>query len=82
MVASRSGLPVAVDGDTYGFEVTRARFTLSGNVVSPEWFYKLEIETAANNSASVAGGAGFKADFRAGNEPGWCRSPHTVSSTH
>jgi hypothetical protein len=32
----------------WGFEVTRAKFILTGNVVSPEWFYKVEIDVGAN----------------------------------
>ncbi|MCZ6542464.1 MAG: hypothetical protein O6768_02245, partial [Planctomycetota bacterium] len=31
----------ATDEDRWGFETTRARLTFSGNVVSPDWFYKL-----------------------------------------
>jgi hypothetical protein len=37
------------DDTTYGIEVTRAKFILDGNVVSPEWFYKVEIEVGTNN---------------------------------
>ena len=40
----------AGDDDLWGFETTRAKFILSGNVVSPEWFYKVEIETGSNNT--------------------------------
>ncbi len=32
-------------GSEWNFENTRTKFILSGNVVSPEWFYKVEIET-------------------------------------
>ena len=31
-------------GSEWNFENTRTKFILSGNVVSPEWFYKVEIE--------------------------------------
>ena len=31
-------------GSEWGFENTRTKFILTGNVVSPEWFYKAEIE--------------------------------------
>ncbi len=46
----------SVDSTRYGFEVTRARFMLSGNIVSPEWFYRVDIETSGN-----AAGAGTDA---------------------
>jgi hypothetical protein len=38
----------AFDGTRWGFEVTRAKFSLTGNVVSPEWFYRVDIETSTN----------------------------------
>ena len=38
----------SLDSTRYGFEVSRARFMLSGNVVSPEWFYRVDIETSGN----------------------------------
>lgn len=37
------------DSSRWGFENTRTKFILSGNVVSPEWFYKIEIEVADVN---------------------------------
>lgn len=33
-------------GSEWSFENTRTKFILTGNVVSPEWFYKVEIEVA------------------------------------
>ncbi len=39
------------DSTVWGFEVTRAKFMLSGNVVSPEWFYRVDIETSPNAGA-------------------------------
>ncbi len=37
------------DPSVWGFEVARAKFILSGNVVSPEWFYTLSIELGGVN---------------------------------
>ncbi len=56
---SPAGEPV--DSTAWGFEVTRARFMLSGNVVSPEWFYRVDIETTG-----AATGAGVGTDTRTG----------------
>jgi hypothetical protein len=39
----------------WGFENTRSTFTLSGNVVSPEWFYKIEINVGSNLGGSLFG---------------------------
>jgi len=36
------------DSTRWGFEVTRAKFSLTGNVVSPDWFYRIDIETSSN----------------------------------
>ena len=41
-----------IDSTRWGFEVTRARFMLSGNVVSPEWFYRIDIETSTNGGGA------------------------------
>lgn len=38
------------DPSVWGFEVARAKFILSGNVVSPEWFYTLSIELGGVNT--------------------------------
>ncbi len=55
------------DGTVWGFEVTRARFSLTGNVVSPEWFYRVDIETSSLADASVSTGTGLvKPDSREG----------------
>jgi len=56
----------AVDDSVWGFETTRAKFYLSGHVVSPEWFYKLAIETSPNNNASVSTAANSTVDNRLG----------------
>jgi hypothetical protein len=45
----------------WGFETTRAKFILSGNVVSPDWFYKLTIDAAPRGA-----GFGIIGDARAG----------------
>ncbi len=36
-----------VDEDRYGFENTRTKFILSGNVVNPDWIYKIEINVGS-----------------------------------
>ena len=38
------------DDTVWGFENARTKFLLSGNVVSPEWFYQLEIELSGINT--------------------------------
>ncbi len=38
------------DGTVMGFENARSKILLSGNVVSPEWFYSLEIELSGINA--------------------------------
>lgn len=38
------------DPSIMGFEVARAKFVLSGNVVSPEWFYTMSIELSGVNT--------------------------------
>ncbi len=63
-----AAVPPTFDNTVWGFEVTRAKFMLTGNVVSPEWFYKLEIETSGNASASASGPAGTRVDARTGLE--------------
>ncbi len=52
----------------WSFETPRARFILSGNVVSPEWFYMVDINVAANSGGNPAGfpELGIPADTRAG----------------
>ncbi len=54
--------------DRWGFENTRSIFTLSGNVVSPDWFYKVEINVGSNAGGEPAGvpGPGIPADVRTG----------------
>ncbi len=50
----------------WSFEVPRVRFIMSGNVVSPEWFYYLDINAAVSPGGDPAGfpEAGIPADFR------------------
>lgn len=37
----------ADDEDRYGFENTRTKFILSGNVVNPDWIYKIEMNVGS-----------------------------------
>lgn len=61
-----------IDEDRYGFENTRTRFILTGNVVNPQWIYKVEINVGSPSAAAVpvlvplAATAGVGADSRAG----------------
>ena len=62
----------AIDEDRYGFENTRTKFILTGNVVNPQWIYKVEINVGSPSASTVpildllgaAGGVGL--DSRAG----------------
>lgn len=56
------------DGDLWGFENTRSTFTLSGNVLSPDWFYRVEINVGSNGGGLPAGqpAPGLPADVRTG----------------
>jgi hypothetical protein len=56
------------DDTLWGFENTRSRFTLSGNVVSPEWFYRVQIDVGANGGGLPANqpAPGLPADRRSG----------------
>ena len=49
-----------VDEHRYGFENTRTKFILSGNVVNPHWIYKIEINVGSPGAAIEHG------DTRAG----------------
>jgi len=42
------GVATGLDNTTWGFEVTRAKFMLSGHVVDPTWYYRVDIETTTN----------------------------------
>ncbi len=56
------------DDDQWAFENTRSRLAFSGHVVSPEWFYLLEIDFGSNGGG-LGGGApapGLPADDRTG----------------
>jgi hypothetical protein len=50
------------NNSAWGFEVPRAKFILSGNVVSPQWFYLIDINVGTN-----LGGAGLGAPFNGGS---------------
>ena len=41
----------AIDEDRYGFENTRTKFILTGNVVNPQWIYKVEINVGSPSDA-------------------------------
>ena len=43
------------DKTRWGFENSRTRFTLSGNVISPDWFYKAEIELSRADTGLPSG---------------------------
>jgi hypothetical protein len=49
--------PPASGGDDsrWGFENARTRFALSGNVINPDWFYRVEIEVASNDTGFPSG---------------------------
>ncbi|MEM7230273.1 MAG: hypothetical protein AAF432_15815 [Planctomycetota bacterium] len=44
------------DDDRYGFENTRSKFVLTGNVVSKDWFYRVDVNVA--NGGGTRGGVG------------------------
>ncbi len=41
----------AIDEDRYGFENTRTKFILTGNVVNQDWIYKVEINVGSPSDA-------------------------------
>ncbi len=43
------------DNTRWGFENARTKFIMTGHVVSPEWFYKVEIEVARLNTGLPTG---------------------------
>ena len=47
--------PPGGDNDRWGFENTRTKFIMSGNVVSPEWFYRVAINVGNNDGGMTAG---------------------------
>ena len=49
VLSEQSGSPT--DDSRWGFEVARTKFILSGTVIQPDWFYKVEIEVGAVNTA-------------------------------
>lgn len=52
----------------WGFENTRSKFILSGNIISPEWFYLIDINVGTNLGGATAGSpiAGLPGDARVG----------------
>lgn len=40
------------DSDRWGFENTRSKFILSGHVVNPDWFYRVDINVGSNDGGS------------------------------
>jgi hypothetical protein len=61
-----------IDQNTvWGFEVTRAKFVMSGNVVSPDWFYKVSVDIGTNlTTLAMADGSG-NTDARGGLQHGY-----------
>ncbi|MCZ6444687.1 MAG: porin, partial [Planctomycetota bacterium] len=55
------------DEDRWGFENTRTKFILSGNVVSPDWFYRVDINVGVGTGRTGTGNAYLGYDY--GN--GW-----------
>ncbi len=53
--------PAGTNNSAWGFEVPRAKFILSGNVVSPQWFYLIDINVGTN-----LGGLGATSPFNSG----------------
>lgn len=47
------------DDDRYGFENTRTKFIMTGHVVSPEWFYQVDINIGSNGSGRTGTGNAF-----------------------
>lgn len=72
---SARGMGPAAEDTLWGFEVTRAKFLLSGTVVSPQWSYRLAIETSRNAAAGVVNAAGMavRTDFRFGLQTAYVR---------
>jgi hypothetical protein len=58
--------PIRTKRNLWSFEVPRVRFIMSGNVVSPEWFYYIDVNAAASPGGDPAGfpEVGLPADFR------------------
>ncbi len=53
------------DNDVYGFDVPRAKFMISGHVINPDWFYRVDINVGvgANPAGSfVAPGTAIPTD--------------------
>ncbi|MCH8006182.1 MAG: hypothetical protein IH888_08130 [Planctomycetes bacterium] len=55
---SQDPAAAGADDDRVGFENTRTKFILSGNVVSPDWYYKFEVNFGSH------GGTVFDEDDR------------------
>ncbi|MHC4220298.1 MAG: porin, partial [Planctomycetota bacterium] len=50
LVFNRQSNSPSGDNTRWGFEVARAKFIMSGHVVSPEWFYTVEVELSGVNT--------------------------------
>ncbi len=72
-----NSLDIPSNGTRRGFENARTRFILSGNVASPDWFYKVEVELTDINTGlpngesrtdllDAYGGYEFDNDWRVG----------------
>lgn len=42
-----------VDENRWGFETTRAKFMLSGHIVNPDWFYRIDADLGSNNRGPI-----------------------------
>ncbi len=58
---------VGGDDDRYGFENTRTKFILTGNVVSQDWIYRITINVGSPAGSDPV----FGADDRAGTGDAW-----------
>jgi hypothetical protein len=47
----------AFDSSRWGFENTRTKFILTGHVVNPDWFYKIDINVGSNGVREDVGNA-------------------------
>ena len=55
----------------WGFEVTRAKFVMSGNVVSPDWFYKISVDIGTNLTTLAMEDGSFNGAARGGLQEGY-----------
>jgi hypothetical protein len=72
MMRNQDSPPGGAEETLWGFEVTRAKFVLSGHVINPQWLYKVSIETSSNDDATVESSVGTtKSDSREGLLDAW-----------